>query len=366
MPSPLLRLVAVAAWSALLAGCAAPGEPSPRRPPVPEAVKDLSAHQQGDGVVLDFTLPRTSTEDAPLAAPPTIEIYRGAPPVAGAPPAPSALRLVDTVPGDTVSRYETGGRVTFTDPLARADLEANPGSLLGYIVRTRISAKRASADSNAVVVRVYPAPGAIHDLTTTLTEHAIALVWTPPAAAPGATSLTYRVYRREGQSSAAQSGQNLAVLAETDMAAYSDAAFTFGPTYVYDVRAVAHFGADAVESGPASPLATVQAKDVFPPAPPEDVDAVVNPATPEAPASVELTWGISSEADLAGYVVFRSEQPDTQGERLTVGTLPSPALRDTSVLPGHMYYYRVEAVDNAGNESTLSPAVSVEVPESRP
>jgi len=93
---------------------------------------------------------------------------------------------------------------------------------------------------------------------------------------------------------------------------------------------------------------------------------VLNPATPEAPADVELTWGISTEADLAGYVVYRSEQPDTQGERLTVGTLPSPAFRDTSVLPGHTYYYRVEAVDHAGNESALSPAVSVAVPPSGP
>src|SRR5579862_342774 len=237
LPARPLRLAALAALGALLAGCAAPGEPTPRRPPVPEAVKDLSVHQQGDGVVLDFTLPRSSTEDAPLAAPPTIEIYRGAPPAPGtaaqgapatpAPPLSSTLRLVDTIPGDTVNRYETRGRVTFTDPLARADLEANPGGSLAYIVRTRISAKRASADSNSVVVRVYPASDAIHDLAATLTEQAVALSWTPPAAAPGATALTYRVYRRESESSAAPSSQALALLVETDATAYSDATFAF-------------------------------------------------------------------------------------------------------------------------------------------
>src|SRR5579862_1390666 len=242
LPARPLRLAALAALGSLLAGCAAPGQPTPRRPPVPEAVKDLSVHPQGGGVVLDFPLPRTSTQDAPLAAAPTIEIYRGAPPAPGAaatgtppagapatpaPPLSSTLRLVDTIPGDTVSRYETGGRVTFTDPLPRADLEANPGGSLAYIVRTRISAKRASADSNSVVLRVYPAPGAIHDLAATLTEQAIALAWTPLAAAPGATALTYRVYRRESESSAAPSGQALALLAETDATAYSDATFAF-------------------------------------------------------------------------------------------------------------------------------------------
>ena len=100
LPARPLRLVTLAAFGALLAGCAAPGEPTPRRPPVPEAVKDLSVHQQGDGVVLDFTLPRTSTQDAPLVAPPTIEIYRGSLPAPGAAAAGTPAAGAPATPAD--------------------------------------------------------------------------------------------------------------------------------------------------------------------------------------------------------------------------------------------------------------------------
>src|SRR5260370_27228514 len=61
----------------LAAGCAAPGEPQARRPPVPTAVTDLAARQAGSGVALTFTLPRNTIEGEPLSEPPAIEIYRG-------------------------------------------------------------------------------------------------------------------------------------------------------------------------------------------------------------------------------------------------------------------------------------------------
>src|SRR5260370_19840093 len=59
------------------AGCGAPGEPVPPSPPVPIAIKDLAAHQAGDGVQLSFTLPTHSISGEKLAAPPAVEILRG-------------------------------------------------------------------------------------------------------------------------------------------------------------------------------------------------------------------------------------------------------------------------------------------------
>ena len=49
---------------ATLTGCAVPGEPTVRHRFVPESVHDLAAHQQGDAVVLRFTLPGNSTDVA--------------------------------------------------------------------------------------------------------------------------------------------------------------------------------------------------------------------------------------------------------------------------------------------------------------
>jgi fibronectin type 3 domain-containing protein len=76
---------------------------------------------------------------------------------------------------------------------------------------------------------------------------------------------------------------------------------------------------------------------------------------------VDLSWSISLETDLAGYRVYRSELEGTRGQVLNPDLLPTPAVRDTSVKPGHRYWYTVTAVDRAGNESAPSAPVAIEV-----
>jgi uncharacterized lipoprotein YajG len=59
-------LFSIFASVALLAGCAAPGEPVERKAPIPTAIADLAATQQGDTVILTFTLPKDSVEGREL------------------------------------------------------------------------------------------------------------------------------------------------------------------------------------------------------------------------------------------------------------------------------------------------------------
>ena len=101
---------------------------------------------------------------------------------------------------------------------------------------------------------------------------------------------------------------------------------------MYTVRSVAQFGADLVESADSAP-AMVTPRDVFPPAAPTGLEIAIVPATPQAPAYVELSWAISPEGDLAGYSVYRSEAEDSPGERVSTEILPSPTFRDISVCP---------------------------------
>jgi fibronectin type 3 domain-containing protein len=135
--------------------------------------------------------------------------------------------------------------------------------------------------------------------------------------------------------------------------AYQDMDFAVGHSYLYLVRAVAQFGPDTVESMDSNEV-VVTATDVFPPAAPQGLVAVIIPATPGAPTYVELSWSISPEADFAGYEVYRSEQPDTQGERLNSELLSAPTFRDINVTVGRQYFYHVRAVDHAGNEGPFS------------
>jgi predicted phage tail protein len=107
--------------------------------------------------------------------------------------------------------------------------------------------------------------------------------------------------------------------------------------------------------------AVVAAMDVFPPAAPQGLVAVIIPATPGAPAYVELSWSISSQADLAGYEVYRSAQPGTQGERANGELLSAPTFRDMNVTAGQQYFYRVRAVDHAGNQSPFSATAEADL-----
>src|SRR3974390_1461878 len=61
----------------LVAGCGVPGEPMPPSPPIPTAIRDLTAKQLGDGVLLSFTLPNKSTLGDRLTQTPTMEVFRG-------------------------------------------------------------------------------------------------------------------------------------------------------------------------------------------------------------------------------------------------------------------------------------------------
>src|SRR6202158_2374808 len=122
---------------ALMAGCAAPGEPTARHPVVPVAITDLAARQSGHVVVLTFSLPHQSTDRESLAEPPTIEIYRAALSPGASPNRKTPWRLVYHVPSDRVDSYLDGDRVEFRDLLTPDDLGQTGGSPLSYMVRTR-------------------------------------------------------------------------------------------------------------------------------------------------------------------------------------------------------------------------------------
>jgi len=356
----------------LSAGCAAPGDPTPRLPVVPEAVRDLAAQQSGPAVELSFTLPRESVDRKPLTEPPAIEIYRAELASGAAPDRKMRWRLVYTIPPERIGAYSKGDRVEFLDPLTPEDLSLGAATPLEYMVRTQASRRNTSGDSNSVAVHIYPPPEAPSGLRATVTEPAITLSWTEVQSPAGSKPSGYRVYRAEvepQQQIAQPDRPNVTLksppelLGSVPSTEYRDTQFEFGRTYLYTVRSLAQYGQDLVESADGAP-ALVAPVDTFPPAAPAGLVAAAVPATPEAPAYVELSWAISPEADLAGYRVYRSEREDTPGDRINADLLLSPTFRDISVLAGGGYFYRVSAVDRAGNESNLSSAVRVQVPQS--
>jgi hypothetical protein len=359
-------------------GCGAPGEPTPPSPPVPAAVRDLAGHQAGDGVELSFTLPSRSISGEKLAATPAVEIVRGEVKADGSADAKS-FRVVYTIPGALVESYRAEGRVRFTDPIAPEETKSHPGGTVAYVVRTRASQKRASGDSNAISVQLFPVPAPIASVEARVTETAIELTWPVPAngasgeSAPAITG--YRIYRTEIQPSAATPSpqaapkgkleSNAAALASTETNSYRDTSFVFDQIYVYFVRSVIQVEGQELESSDSQPV-TITPRDTFPPAAPQGLVAALLPGAAPGTVLVELSWSINLETDLAGYRVYRSEQEGAPGQLLSTDLLPTPAVGDTSVQPGHRYWYKVTAVDRAGNESGSGAPVVVDVAQPSP
>jgi hypothetical protein len=361
-----------------LAGCGAPGEPVSPSPPIPVPITDLAAHQLGDGVQLTFTLPAKTITGDRLAQPPAVEILRGSTKPDGSADAKS-FRVVYTIPGSLTDNYLFQGHLQFNDPIEPGEIRAHSGSLVAYLVRTRASKKRSSADSNIVSVRIYPVPERISSITTNVTETTIELNWPVPTRTSGGDPLAalaaYRVYRGELDPSSTEAASKdlsqakwrspLTLLASPETNSYRDTLFDFGKTYLYVVRSVVLIDGNPLESSDSAP-AVVAPRDIFPPAAPQNVVAAALPGATPGSFVVDLSWSINVETDLAGYRVYRSEQEGTQGQSVTPDLLPTPAYRDRSVEPGHRYWYTVTAVDRAGNESVPSAPVVADLAKPSP
>ena len=374
--------------TSVFTGCGAPGEPAERKSPIPVAVTDLAASQQGNDVILTFTLPKESIERKPLKHLPAVEIYRAFAPASASttPSSPlvhaSAADLLVTIPAEMVDHFANRNQFRYVDTLTAENFSQVPGNNAIYFIRTRTSSKKVSADSNLASLIVEPAPDPIADLKTEMTRDAIVLTWTAPqrtltGAAP--TIATYRIYRAESDAAQTDSTPSpttpdvtseqpaFAHVADIPEPPFRDSQIQFGKKYVYSVRSVAQYDHVSIDSADSN-FASVTRLDTFPPSAPEGLVAALIPAQDQSPAYFDLSWSISPDNDVAGYNIYRSEDPRSEGalatrNKLNPALLLTPAFRDMNVLPGRHYLYTVTAVNRAGNESPESAVVSVTSPE---
>jgi fibronectin type 3 domain-containing protein len=288
---------------------------------------------------------------------------------------PKSFRVVDTIPGSLLASYQQKNKVIFGDAIAPDLIRADPGKSVVYEVRARVSDKKTSASSNDVRLNLYPVPERIASINVAVTENGVQLKWAARTRTSGGEPLAkifeYRVYRGELHPAFTENAAKemrdakwkvpLVLIGKTQEPEYLDSGAENGKTYGYVVKSVVSAGGNLLESGD-SAVAVVTPKDTFPPAVPQGLVAAVLPGENGA-ATVDLSWAIGTEPDLAGYRVYRSEQEGVRGQLLTSGLLATPAYRDTGVLSGKRYWYTVTAVDRAGNESAPSAQQVVETPQ---
>lgn len=129
-------------------------------------------------------------------------------------------------------------------------------------------------------------------------------------------------------------------------------------TYQYYVTSVDILGAESPPSN------TVSAKpvDKTPPAIPTGLE------TRSEEAKIIIRWSLNVELDIAGYNIFRATSitGDYQKINKELINAESPYYTDEDVEAGKLYFYRVSAVDRAGNESRMSNAISGVVRDTTP
>ncbi|MBL1087481.1 cellulose 1,4-beta-cellobiosidase [Streptomyces actinomycinicus] len=152
----------------------------------------------------------------------------------------------------------------------------------------------------------------------------------------------YRVYRRlKGKPFGAEP------LATRTVTSYTDTALPqTGETYYYEVRAFDRSGNESAGTAD-QPVTTV---DRTAPAVPVITGATGEVTAEGGTGGLEVAWdGVTGAVS---YRVFRS--PAENGTYTPLGSTDKLSYLDTSAAESAVYYYRVSAVDAAGNESARS------------
>jgi hypothetical protein len=353
---------------ALLASCGAPGVPIPPELELPRAVTDLRAARKGDKVFLSWTVPAETTESESIRHMGVTRVCRTLEVAADCkhPVAELTPRQLPAPPQGKAGSPTPNPKATYVDTLSRDFESQNPAAELTYAVEVLNPHERSAGLSNPVKVPAAAALAPPGNLATQVTAQGVLVSWSCAIANPDSegASLHYlvRVYRKS------EDGKNDARVGEADALDCSkpnllDQTLEWGKTYLYRANIVTRVtppGKPELEvEGDDTPEVKVFTRDVFPPGVPSGLQAVYS-GVGQAPF-VDLVWAPVTDADLAGYNVFRQEEGG-EPSRINSELIKAPAYRDTQVASGKKYFYSVSAVDLRGNESARSEEASEQVP----
>lgn len=190
--------------------------------------------------------------------------------------------------------------------------------------------------------------------------HDVTLTWHYPATQEDDTVIRFIVYR-------ASSG-GLIPLSDDIILLRNSAESSFNYTFaVPDVGVDETFHVAAVtvtgQEYLSEPLAYF-VRDNVPPAAPSGFRALAI----HEDASVELSWRVSPEPDVAGYHIYRAPRLEAEFQRITSGPLDvlENVFVDTTTTGRRTYFYQVTAIDESGNESEATNPVMVQVDDLLP
>jgi hypothetical protein len=363
-------LVAALAVPLALAGCGMPGAPLPPSLDLPDRVGDLSAVRAGNQVALTWTMPKRDTDKLPLKGNVTVRICRDESATQGC----SAAATIELSP-------DADG--VYTDALPQALAEGAPRVLI-YFVEIDNRKGRSAGLSNGAQILAGGAPAAVDGLAAEMRRDGVLLRWTPSppdvAVRPDIRLVRKLVVPPANRPATSKSAQGpfaprrepaertLLVAPAPHLDRALDSNIEFGATYEYGAQRVARVtvnGETLELAGPLSSPVRIAAVNVFPPAVPRGLAAVATAGAAGAGPAIDLNWQPDTEADLAGYIVYRREVGTAERgwQRISPAEpVTAPGYHDDNVQPGHTYLYAVSALDEQGHESARSAEAEETVP----
>jgi hypothetical protein len=321
---------AVAAAALITSGCGYIRDPQPPLANIPVAVQDLSAVQRGAVIVVEFPVPRITTENEPIKKPLKLDLRIGIPsaPFDAGAWAARAKQVSDARIDKGVAHYE----IPSTEWTGK---EATVG------VRAVGSNGKESKWSNFVSLPVVAPPEKPRDVRVTDTPQGVHVAWT-------ARGENFRVFRRVGDAT------DFAPVAAVQQPEWTDPATDFGKPYAYRVRTIVKLAGGKEAESDLSDEIGITPQDVFPPAAPSGLTASA------APNSIELAWNPITEPAPGGYRVYRSTAGGSF-EKIADAS-PIPAYSDRTAEHGKSYRYALTAVSKTGYESPRSELVEITLP----
>ncbi len=344
------RALGLLATLLLGAACGKMGDPLPPLRTVPIRTSDLQVTQQGRQLLFDMAYPTTTAGGMALGGIQSLELMElvrpaleegELPAVDPADFSRSAQKRM-TLSGTELGASVSGSRIQIRLPLADALPEVPEAHF--YAVRTARGIE-VSDLSNRVGLVLREPPAAPSELAAMATARGIELSW----ASGEDPEIGFDIYRRPATS---RSYDGVLRRVKGEQRKFLDTSASYGQRYIYTVRSVAT-AKPPVRSAEAGER-EVRYEDTFAPPLPESFVALGERE------SVRLRWDASDADDVRGYILYRRE-PGREFHRLNEEPIAALEYLDRGKVTGLSYAYRIQVIDEAGNESPLSNPVSTSV-----